>query len=137
MLRVSATVDYALRAALVLARTGQRPVTVAEIAAAERLPAKFLGATLASMRTSGLLSSRRGGSGGFWLARPPELITVADLVCAVDGTVVDLSAIEAGPTAAWWVDAAAQIESSLASTTLADLAAQLPPAQLPSARLCR
>lgn len=125
MLRVSATVDYALRAAVVLTRAGGRPVSVAEIAAAEGLPRKFLAATLASMRSAGLLTSRRGGNGGFWLSRPAEQVTVADIICAVDGTVVDLSAVEDGPTEAWWAGAAGQIESSLASVTLAQLAGAL------------
>lgn len=125
MLRVSATVDYALRAAVVLARAGGQPVSVAEIAAAEGLPPKFLAATLASMRSAGLLTSRRGGKGGFWLSRPAEKVTVADIICAVDGAVVDLSAVEHGPTEAWWAGAAGRIESSLASVTLAELAGVL------------
>lgn len=122
MLRISATVDYALRAAIVLARAQGRPVTAAEIATAEDLPAKFLAATLASMRQAGLLCSRRGGSGGFWLSRPAEEITVADLVRAIDGSVVDLSAVRGGATAQWWSDAATSIEASLSCMSLAELA---------------
>jgi Rrf2 family protein len=122
VLRVSATVDYALRAAIVLARAHGRPVTVAEIAAQEELPTRFLSATLASMRHSGLLCSRRGGSGGFWLARPPSQISVADLICSVDGTVVDLGAVSEGSTAQVWQEAASRLEAFLAATSLAELA---------------
>ena len=122
VLRVSATVDYALRAAIVLARAQGQPVTASEIATTEDLPGKFLAATLASMRQAGLLCSRRGGSGGFWLSRPAEEITVADLVRAIDGSVVDLSAVRGGATAAWWAAAAASIEASLSGVSLAELA---------------
>lgn len=127
MLRISASVDYALRAAVILARSDGRAVTVTEIAAAERLPRKFLAATLAAMRSAGLLDSRRGGKGGFWLAVPASEVTVADLIRAVDGVVVHLGAVDAdGPTEQWWSDAAGTIEALLASTTLADLCERLP-----------
>lgn len=123
MLRVSATVDYALRAAVVIVRAEGQPVTAAEIAEAEGLPRKFLAATLASMRQAGLLCSRRGGRGGFWLSRPPEEISVADVIRSIDGEVVDLSAVGGSGTAAWWNAAATSIEASLTAVSLAQIAA--------------
>lgn len=75
---------YALHAAIYLARKGA-PATVAEIAESERIPRKFLEQILASLKTRGLLDSRRGPSGGYQLARPAEAISFAEILRSVDG----------------------------------------------------
>lgn len=56
-----------------------------EIAEAEGLPAPVLGKVLQELVRKGLLESRRGPGGGFRLARRPELITLRDVVAAIDG----------------------------------------------------
>lgn len=98
-------------------------MTVAELAASEGLPVRFLATTLAGMRESGLLESRRGGTGGFWLSRPPSEISLADLIRSVDGAVVELGAVQGSSAAHLWHGAAGAIEASLSRVSLAELAA--------------
>jgi Rrf2 family protein len=86
--RISAKTDYALRAAIELASAGARSVgsvTSKAIADAQRIPLPFLLSILADLRRVGLVDSRRGAGGGWWLSRPATEITVADVIDAVDG----------------------------------------------------
>ncbi len=78
--------EYAIRALSYLAQpNGRRAVQGREIARAENLPAPVLGKILQELVRKGLLESRRGPGGGFRLARRPELITLRDVVAAIDG----------------------------------------------------
>jgi Rrf2 family protein len=83
--RISAKADYALRAACELAAAGGGPVKGDRLAAAQGISPKFLENILAGMRESGIIRSQRGSDGGYWLARPAETISVADVMRAVDG----------------------------------------------------
>jgi len=75
---------YALHAMLFLAgREGS--VTVAEIAAAERIPRKFLEQILAALKTRGLVIGKRGPTGGYVLGRAPAAISFADILRCIDG----------------------------------------------------
>ena len=73
-MRVSAKVDYALRAALELAAAGEGPTKGERISQAQDIPLKFLENILLELRHAGLVQSQRGAEGGYWLARPPEQI---------------------------------------------------------------
>jgi Rrf2 family protein len=84
-MRISARADYALRAAAELAAAGGGPVKGDALASAQGIPPKFLENILSDMRQSGLIRSQRGSEGGYWLARPAEEISVADVMRAVDG----------------------------------------------------
>jgi Rrf2 family protein len=86
--RVSAKADYAIRAAVELAAVGDGPVKGERVAQAQEIPLKFLENILAELRHAGLVRSQRGVEGGYWLARPPEEITLAEIVAAVDGPIV-------------------------------------------------
>lgn len=78
--------EYAIRALAYLALSPNRqPAQGQEIASAENIPAPVLGKILQELVRKGLLHSRRGPGGGFRLARRPELITLRDVVAAVDG----------------------------------------------------
>ena len=78
--------EYAIRALVYLARfPGQGAAQGTEIAKAEGLPAPVLGKVLQELVRKGLLESRRGPGGGFRLARKPQLITLRDIVAAIDG----------------------------------------------------
>jgi Rrf2 family protein len=83
--RISAKADYALRAAAELAAAGGGPVKGDALATAQGIPPKFLENILSDLRQSGLIRSQRGSEGGYWLARPAEEISVADVMRAVDG----------------------------------------------------
>jgi Rrf2 family protein len=86
--RLSARVDYALRACVELARAqaaGDAWTKAEEIAGAQDIPVRFLDAILRDLRRSGLLASRRGQEGGHRLARSASAIAVADVIRAIDG----------------------------------------------------
>ena len=78
---------YALRAMLVLAgeQVGQPPVPMSRIAAEAQIPRKFLEIILGELRNANLVTSTRGKSGGFHLARPAHLISLGDVIRVIEG----------------------------------------------------
>jgi Rrf2 family protein len=77
---------YAIRALLALAqRPEQEPVLIAELAAQERIPKKFLEFILLVLRNKGILQSKRGRGGGYFLGRKPEAISLGEVIRALDG----------------------------------------------------
>ncbi|MCW2899891.1 MAG: transcriptional regulator, BadM/Rrf2 family [Streptosporangiaceae bacterium] len=84
-MRLSARVDYALRAAAELTVAGDHPVTAVQLAKAQQIPPKFLENILGQLRRSGIIRSQRGPEGGYWLARPADQISLADIIRAIDG----------------------------------------------------
>ena len=68
-------------------RYGEGPVLISEIAAAERLPRKFLELILLELKNHGVLQSKRARGGGYSLARPPDMISVAQVVRIADGPI--------------------------------------------------
>lgn len=95
-MRTTAKVDYAVRAALELARAhptdGSRPkpVTRQHLAEAQQIPSKFLEHILADLRRGGLVASVRGTDGGYWLQRAPADVSMADIIRAVEGPLADV-----------------------------------------------
>jgi Rrf2 family protein len=77
--------DYALRCVLYLARTGKKVASVGEIAANMDIPKSFLAKILQRLVREGLVESSRGASGGFWLVRNPEHITILEVMTAMQG----------------------------------------------------
>ncbi|WP_426565813.1 RrF2 family transcriptional regulator [Angustibacter sp. McL0619] len=83
-MRLSARVDYAVRACVVLA--GSEGWTKAdEVAERQAIPAQFLDTILRDLRRGALVDSRRGQDGGHRLARPAAEISVAEVIRAIDG----------------------------------------------------
>ncbi|HXW20573.1 MAG TPA: Rrf2 family transcriptional regulator [Roseiarcus sp.] len=68
-----------------------RPALVAEIAAANAIPKKFLDAILGELRTAGLVYSRKGRGGGYVLAKTASEIAVGDVVRALDGPLAPIA----------------------------------------------
>jgi Rrf2 family iron-sulfur cluster assembly transcriptional regulator len=90
--KVSTRGDYAARALLSLALRGsERPTSVKEIAERTSLPQPYLEQILLSVKGAGLVRSKRGVGGGYVLAYPPEEITLADIVAAVEGPQLPMS----------------------------------------------
>ncbi|MCH7231797.1 Rrf2 family transcriptional regulator [Glycomyces sp. L485] len=87
-MRLSARVDYALRAAVSLADYGERWVSAEQIAEDQGIPRKFLESILLQLRRGGIAVSKRGPEGGHQLARAGDLISLADVIRAVDGPLV-------------------------------------------------
>ncbi|RRR97660.1 RrF2 family transcriptional regulator [Glycomyces terrestris] len=87
-MRLSARVDYALRAAVALAGYGDRWVSAEQIAEDQGIPRKFLESILLQLRRGGIATSKRGSEGGHQLARSGDQISLADVIRAVDGPLV-------------------------------------------------
>lgn len=132
-MRVSAKVDYALRAAAELAaHAGEGPVKGEAIAQAQGIPVKFLENILLELRHDGIVQSQRGERGGYWLARPPEEITLAEVIRAVEGPLANVRGSRpeavgyAGPAVHLrevWIAVRASLRGVLESVTLADVVA--------------
>jgi len=87
--KVSTRGDYAARALLSLALHGEgAPTSVRDIAERTGLPQPYLEQILLALKGAGLVRSKRGVGGGYVLARPPEDITLGEVVSAVDGPIV-------------------------------------------------
>ncbi len=83
---VSQKCHYALRAVLELAkRSDGRPTKIADIAAAQGIPPKFLELILCELRQGGFVNSRRGPHGGYLMAAPPARLSVGEIIRFVDG----------------------------------------------------
>ena len=137
-MRLSAKADYAIRAAAELAAAGEGPVKGERLAAAQEIPPKFLENILLDLNHAGLVRSQRGAEGGYWLARPADEITLADVIRAVDGPLAYVRGNRPEALAYRgaaeglrdvWVALRASLRGVLESVTLADLAAgELPEA---------
>src|ERR671910_29153 len=86
-MRVSAKVDYAVRAAAELATADEGPVKGERLADAQHIPLQFLEHILLELKHAGIIRARRGAKGGYWLARPADQITIADVIRAVEGPI--------------------------------------------------
>jgi Rrf2 family protein len=132
--RVSAKVDYALRAMLELA-AADGLVKAERIANAQAIPQKFLENILLDLRHAELVTSRRGVDGGYALGRPAEEISLADVIRAVEGPIATVRGVRpddvryegaAAALAGVWIDLRAAMRGVLEETTLADVVARSP-----------
>lgn len=78
------TAEYALRAVVALAQHHGEPLVTAKIAQLTRVPDGYLSKVLQTLVRASLVNSRRGLHGGFTLTRPPEELTVLEVINAVD-----------------------------------------------------
>jgi Rrf2 family iron-sulfur cluster assembly transcriptional regulator len=125
--KVSTRGDYAARALLSLAlHESSTPTSVKEIAERTNLPQPYLEQILLTVKGAGLVVSKRGVGGGYVLARPPEMITLASIMAAVDGpltTVTDEHDHCEGHCILQevWVGISEEMQQVLEQVTLADL----------------
>ena len=131
-MRISARADYAVRAAAELAAAGGGPVKGEALATAQGIPPKFLENILGDLRHARLVRSQRGAEGGYWLARPAEEITIADIVRAVEGPLATVrgeppEAVAytgaAEPLQQVWIAVRKNLRAVVERVTLADVAA--------------
>ena len=137
-MRVSAKVDYALRATTELAAaqlSGDEPGPIKgeRVATAQEIPLNFLENILLELRRSGIVASQRGAEGGYWLAKPAAEVTVADVIRAVEGPIATVRgsrpedvAYTGAATALRevWIELRTSMRGVLETTTLADLVAR-------------
>lgn len=131
-MRISAKVDYAVRALVEIARAQSGPVSADDVAVAQRIPRNFLQAVLGDLRRAGCLASRRGQSGGWVLARAPETISIADVIRATDGPLISVHGtrpeeVSYDPSVAilqWvWIAVRSSLREVLEDVTIAQLVA--------------
>jgi Rrf2 family protein len=129
-MRISAKVDYAVRASLELAAAGGDPIKGEAIADAQDIPLKFLENILGELKHTGIVSSRRGAQGGYWLAKDAEDVSLADIVRAVEGPLATVRGQgpesltykgEAEPLQKVWIALRANIRAVMEDTSLADV----------------
>jgi Rrf2 family protein len=83
---ISQKSKYALKALTVLAREyGKGPVLISEIASQEKIPRNFLELILLELKNQGLLHSRKGRGGGYFLAKAPQSISVGQVLRMTGG----------------------------------------------------
>ena len=86
-MRISAKGEYAIKAVLDLALHRDRDlIPIQEIAGREAIPQRYLEQVLLSLKRAGILTSKRGSSGGYQLTKAPEEITIGAVLRAVEGT---------------------------------------------------
>lgn len=120
MISVTSKSRYAVVALSELVLTGDTPVPVKELAERREIPDQFLEQLFSTLRRAGLLTSHRGSKGGYTLARPPEEITVLEVVQALDGK-VGQEADEAGGI---WAEGVEALRKVFGETTIADIHAR-------------
>ena len=142
-MRISHKVAYAVRVTTTLARLTAadpgRAIAGHVLATTDDLPPGFLHDILRLLRNGRILQSKRGGEGGWTLARPPSAITVADIIRAVDGPLASVRGVRPHDLAAsgeeetfvaLWIAVRAALRSVLERVTVADLAAGELPADV-------
>jgi Rrf2 family cysteine metabolism transcriptional repressor len=135
----STKAEYGIRVLVELARRdGDSPVSLSDIAEADGLPLAYLEHLVARLRKAGLVESRRGARGGYLLARPPDEITMAEVVEALEGTLAPIECLTEGsdgvlmcsrekdpdhvcPTKLLWTRVRGSIVTTLQETRLSDL----------------
>ena len=142
-MRVSAKVDYAVRALIEIAGNNtERPRSAESISAAQDIPRDFLLAVLADLRRAGLVASQRGQAGGWVLLTPADAISVADVIRATDGPLVSVHGRapedisydgSAEALQEVWIAVRSSLREVLEDVTIAHLLAK----QLPAAAMTR
>ncbi len=96
--KITVKLDYTCRVLCELARhyEGGEPVRLEHLSKVEDVPANFLAQLLGELKNAKLVVSRRGIQGGFLLARPPDQITLYDIVQAMEGDLLELSGNHGG-----------------------------------------
>ena len=130
-MRISAKVDYAMRALVELAANGDgSPVTAERLAEAQGIPQKFLQNILLELRRAEIVASQRGAEGGYQLAKPASEVSLADVIRAVEGPIATVRGArpeDAAYTGAAtglrdvWIELRASMRGVLEETSLADV----------------
>ncbi len=133
-MRISAKGEYAAKAVLYLSLQYPGVVTIHEIARRHSIPIKYLEHILLSLKKAGLLESRRGVRGGYTLARPPEKISIGEVLRVVDSRFSQSSCAEVNLKESYacpesescglkqvWQDVQGAVERILFETTFDDV----------------
>jgi Rrf2 family protein len=125
-MKISAKAEYACLAILALARCqpDDPPLRIREIAEEHGIPERYLVQILLQLKGAGLVVSVRGALGGYRLARPPDRISLGEVLTAIDGPEPaprELPGVAAQALASVWEDVRAAERAVLDRTTIAQL----------------
>jgi Rrf2 family protein len=133
-IQMSTRSRYGLRLMVSLAINYGHGITLMkDVSRGEDISEKYLGQIIIPLKSAGLVTSQRGSHGGYALSRPPEEITVKDVVEAIEGKISPVPCVEDPESCARatscvaaqvWKKLAEGMEESLASFTLSELARQ-------------
>ncbi|HEY4532505.1 MAG TPA: Rrf2 family transcriptional regulator [Kurthia sp.] len=124
-MKISTKGRYGLTIMIELAKQyGQGPIPLRQIAAENDLSEAYLEQLVSPLRNSGLVKSVRGAYGGYMLAKPPHLISAADVVKVLEGPIQPVEGIEneAPPQRELWMRIRDAVKNVLDTTSLEDLA---------------
>jgi Rrf2 family protein len=128
-MQITRQADYALRAVIFLSRLDDdQKASTSAIAEEQKIPPSFLAKIVSQLSLAGLIQTSRGARGGVSLARPPEKISVLDVIEAIDGPVMlnecavnpdNCTFGESCPLQQIWCDTRQELVSRLSSATFA------------------
>jgi Rrf2 family cysteine metabolism transcriptional repressor len=118
VISVTSKSRYAVVAMAELARSGERPVPIKELAERRGIPEQYLEQLFSTLRRDGILTSHRGMKGGYTLARPAEEISVLEVVQSLDGR-IGQEADEAGGI---WAEGVGALRKVFTRTTIGEIA---------------
>jgi Rrf2 family protein len=129
-MRLSAKADYAIRALAEIASCHPQAVKAERVSQLQNIPTKFLENILLELKHAHIVQSQRGAEGGYWLARQPEAVTLADVIRAIDGPLANVRGVRpelveyAGAARSLqdvWIAVRANLRAVLEQVTIADL----------------
>jgi Rrf2 family protein len=129
-MRLSAKAEYAIKAVLDLTlNRGGELIPIQDIAARQGIPQRYLEQVLLALKRAGLLTSKRGSSGGYDLTRPAEDITVGAVLRAVEGDHAPFDGLvrpgDDRDLVELWTDIAEAVSRVIDGLTFAELAARV------------
>ena len=136
-MKISSKGDYATRAMQDLALNyGKGPIQIEDIAQRQHLPVRYLEQILLSLKRAGFLESKRGVSGGYYLAKHPREITMGAIISAMEGPIIPIFCVGSGKRESCveephcclrdiWADVRDAVAKILDHTTLEDLCQQI------------
>ena len=91
---LSKKTKYGLKALIYIAKQGGlEPVLISDISEKENIPKKFLEAILLDLKKFGILGSKKGKGGGYYLLKDPQIVTMATLIRVLDGPIAMLPCV--------------------------------------------
>jgi len=131
-MQITRQADYAVRAVLYLARSGEQRTATSMIAEEQHIPPSFLAKIVSQLSIAGLLHTSRGARGGVVLAREAKDITLLEVIEAIDGPIQLNECVGDNGTCSFddncplrpvWCDAQEELVGRLKSTNFADMIA--------------